>query len=396
VTAPEDRVAGGARLPAIRPAIHDLEDSKIVEVWKMGFTTPDVIGLWVGEGDQPTPAFICEAAARSLSAGETFYTYKRGIPELRQALAAYYERLHGVTIADERIAITSAGMNAMMLVMETIVSPGDNVVAVTPVWPNIFATVEIMNGEVRQFALDATPAGWRLDLDRLFAACDERTRAIYVASPGNPTGWVMPSEQQAALLAFCRSRGIWLVADEVYARLIYDRPVAPSFLEHAAPDDPLFVVNSFSKTWAMTGWRVGWLILPQGLAPVFERLLEYNTSGGQAFLQRGCVAAIEQGEAYVAETVARYRAARDLVVQRLAAMRRVSITRPDAAFYVMLHVDGMGNALDFAKRLVTEARVGLAPGSAFGAGGEGFLRLCYASSLPRLSQAMDRLERVLD
>jgi aspartate/methionine/tyrosine aminotransferase len=396
VTAPEDRVAGSGRLPAIRPAIDHLEDSKIVEVWKLGFTTPDVIGLWVGEGDQPTPAFICEAAAASLRAGETFYTYKRGIPELRQALAAYYKRLHGVAIADERIAITSAGMNAMMLVMETIVAPDDNVVVVTPVWPNIFATVEIMSGEVRQFALDSTPTGWRLDLERLLAACDQRTRAIYVASPGNPTGWVMPAEQQAALLAFCRSRGIWLVADEVYARLIYDRPVAPSFIEHAAPDDPLFVVNSFSKTWAMTGWRVGWLIMPTGLAPIFDKLLEYNTSGGQAFLQRGCVAAIEQGEPYVAETVARYRAARDLVVQRLAAMRRVTVTRPEAAFYVMLHVDGMGNALDFAKRLVTEARVGLAPGSAFGAGGEGFLRLCYASSLPRLSQAMDRLETMLD
>jgi aspartate aminotransferase len=396
VTAPDQAVAEFDRPPLIRPAISELQDSKIVEVWKLGFTTPDVIGLWVGEGDLPTPSFICDAAVASLQGGETFYTPKRGIAELHQALIDYHRDLYGVRLADERIAVTSAGMNAMMLVMQAIISPGDNVVVVTPVWPNLAATIEIMSGEVRELALDSTPAGWRLDLDRLFAACDRRTRAIYLASPGNPTGWVMPAEQQQAVLAFCRRRGLWIIADEVYARLIYDRKVAPSFLSLAAPDDRLFVVNSFSKTWAMTGWRVGWLIMPAGLAPIFDKLMEYNTSGGQTFLQRGCVAAIRQGEGFVAETVARYRAARDLVVQRLAAMRRVSVTRPEAAFYVMLHVEGMEDALHFAQRLVREARVGLAPGSAFGAGGEGFLRLCFASSLPRLSEAMDRLETVLD
>jgi aspartate aminotransferase len=396
VTAPAPAPAAFDRPPLIRPEISDLADSKIVEVWKLGFTVPDVIGLWVGEGDQPTPSFICDAALASLQAGETFYTQKRGIPELRQALVDYHRELYGVSLADERIAVTSAGMNAMMLIMQAIVSPGDNVVVVTPVWPNLAATIEIMSGEVRELALEATPAGWRLDLDRLFAACDNRTRAIYVASPGNPTGWVMPAEQQQAVLDFCRKRGLWVVADEVYARLIYDRKVAPSFLSLAAPDDRLFVVNSFSKTWAMTGWRVGWLIMPAGLAPIFDKLMEYNTSGGQTFLQRGCVAAIRQGEGFVAETVARYRAARDLVMQRLGGMRRVRATRPEAAFYVMLHVDGMEDALHFAQRLVHEAKVGLAPGSAFGAGGEGFLRLCFACSLPRLSEAMDRLQKVLD
>src|SRR5882724_9737890 len=326
VTPPDQAVAGLDRPPLIRPAISDLQDSKIVEVWKLGFTVPDVIGLWVGEGDLPTPSFICDAAVASLQAGETFYTPKRGIAELHQALIDYHRDLYGVRLAAERIAVTSAGMNAMMLVMQAIISPGDNVVVVTPVWPNLAATIEIMNGEVRELALRSTPAGWQLDLDRLFAACDRRTRAIYIASPGNPTGWVMPTD----------------------------------------------------------------------LAPIFDKLMEYNTSGGQTFLQRGCVAAIRQGEGFVAETVDRYRAARDLVVQRLSAMRKVKVTRPEAAFYLMLHVDGMEDALHFAKRLVHETRVGLAPGSAFGAGGEGFLRLCFASSLPRLSEAMDRLQKVLD
>jgi aspartate aminotransferase len=380
----------------IRPAIEALEDSRIVEVWKLGFQIPDVIGLWVGEGDLPTPSFICDAAAAALQAGDTFYTHKRGIAELRQALVDYHQRLYRIRLADDRLAITSAGMNAMMLAMECLVGAGDNAVCVTPVWPNIFATIEIMGGQVRQLALDPTPTGWHLDLDRLFAACDARTRVVYLASPGNPTGWVMPRAQQQALLDFARRRGLWIVADEVYARLVYDgAPAAPSFLELAEPDDALVVVNSFSKAWAMTGWRIGWMVMSPRLTAMVDKLIEFNTSGAQPFLQRGCLAAITQGEPFVAEMVARYRTARELVLQRLGGMRRVRIVRPEAAFYVMFGVDGMTDSLAFAKRLVQETRVGLAPGSAFGPGGEGHLRLCFAASPERLSAAMDRLEPVL-
>ena len=236
---------------------------------------------------------------------------------------------------------------------------------------------------------------WRLDLDRLFAACDGRTRVIYAASPGNPTGWVMPAEQLEAVIEFCRKRGIWFIADEVYNRLIYYRPVAPSALTVARPDDPVFVVNSFSKTWAMTGWRLGWMVMPLGLSPVIERLLEFNTSGGQAFLQRAGIAAIEQGEPFVAEQIARFRAGRDLVTQRLGGMKRVKVTRTEAAFYLMFQVDGEPDSYKLAMRLVDEARVGMAPGAAFGKGGEGFLRLCFAAGTTRLGEAMDRLEPFL-
>lgn len=375
----------------LRSDIAELKDSQIVDVWKMGFSVPDVIGLWVGEGDMPTPEFICEAAARALKDGHTFYTQKRGIPELRQALIDYHRDLYGVEIADERIAVTSAGMNAMMIIVQSLVTAGDNVVCVTPVWPNIFACIEILGGAVRQVDLKGDAAGWQLDIERLFDACDARTKAIYIASPGNPTGWVMPEEQRRALLDFARQRRIAIIADEVYNRLVYDRPVAPSFLEIATPDDPLFVVNSFSKTWAMTGWRVGWMIMPRHAAPVFERLLEFNTSGGQSFLQWGCVAAIREGEAFVQSMVARCKTGRDLVVDRLAAMNRVSVIPNQASFYLMLQIADMTDPLDFCKRLVVEGRVGLAPGTAFGRGGEKFLRLCYAQGEDRLNQAMDRL-----
>lgn len=378
-----------------RPEVTDLKDSQIVDVWKMGFSLPDVIGLWVGESDLPTPDFICDAASQALREGKTFYTQKRGIPELRQALIDHHRDLYGIEVADERIAVTSAGMNAMMIIIQSMVSKGDNVVCVTPVWPNIFACIEILGGEVRQVALQGDANGWQLDLDQLLAACDHKTKAIYLASPGNPTGWMMPEEQRRALLDFARARGISIIADEVYNRLVYDRPVAPSFLEIATPDDPVFVVNSFSKTWAMTGWRVGWMVMPRHVAPIIERLLEFNTSGGQPFLQAGCVAAIRQGEDFVKSMVARCRSGRQLVIDRLAQMNRVSVIPNQASFYLMLQVADMKDPLEFCKKLVVEGRVGLAPGTAFGKGGDGFLRLCYAQSEARLSEAMDRLSGFL-
>src|SRR5690606_14336268 len=256
---------------------------------------------------------------------------------------------------------------------------------------------------VRQVPLQPGEGGWTLDLDRLFDRCDARTRALYIATPGNPTGWMMPAAQQREVMAFCRRRGILMVADEVYGRFVYEpvpedgragrrRDVAPSFLETAEPDDPLVVVNSFSKAWAMTGWRLGWMVLPRALTPVIERLIEFNTCGAPPFLQRGGIVALRDGEPFVAEMVARCGAGRDLVIQRLGRMRRVRVIRPEAAFYVMFQVEGMTDSLAFAKHLVREARVGLAPGSAFGPGGEGHLRLCFASSTERLAEAMDRLE----
>jgi aspartate/methionine/tyrosine aminotransferase len=269
-------------------------------------------------------------------------------------------------------------------------------VAISPVWPNIFATAEIMGGEVRMVPLGNNGAGWHLDLDKLFAAVDARTRILYAATPGNPTGWTMSAEELAAVVAFCREKNIWFIADEVYNRLVYDRTVAPSALQFARPTDPVLVVNSFSKTWAMTGWRLGWMVMPPGLVPVIDKLLEFNTSGGQAFLQRAAITALGNGEDFVAEQVTRYRACRDLVTQRLGGMRRVRLTRTEASMYLMFQVEGEPDSYKLALRLVEEAGVGLAPGIAFGAGGEGYLRLCFAADSSKLTEAMDRLEPFLN
>ena len=379
----------------VRQSAAVLPASKIGEVAMVGRGDPDVIPLWFGEGDLTTPDFINAAATRALEAGQTFYTWQRGIPELREAIADYTARLYGIACAQDRITVTGSGMQAILLSCQAIVGEGDNVVVVGPVWPNILASVRINEGEARMVDLAFADGRWSLDLDKLFAAVDDRTRAIFVNSPSNPTGWMMTADEQRAVLDFCRRRRIWLIADEVYARIVYDRPVAPSFLEHASPEDPLIVVQSFSKPWAMTGWRLGWITSPHSFGELIAKLVQFNTSGSPAFLQHGALAAIKEGDPFLASMVERCRAGREVVLQGLSRFPRVSIARPEAAFYAFFGVDGMDDSLEFAKRLVREAKVGIAPGIAFGAGGEGYLRLCFASAPERLQKAMDRMAPLL-
>lgn len=375
-----------------RDAILAMPDSPIIDVWRLGVGRADVIGLWAGESDLPTPKPFCDAAAAALAGGQTFYSQNRGIPALREAIAAYYQRLCGVTLEDERIAATCSGMNSVMLVAQALVEPGDNVVCVTPSWPNILRAITITGGEVRAVPLSHDEDGWHLDLQRLFDACDARTRAIYFASPGNPTGWMIEAGQQRALMEFARQRGIAILADEVYQRIVYDRTHAASMLEYATPDDPLFVVNSFSKAWAMTGWRMGWLVYPRAMLETFEKLIQFNTSGGQAFLQAGATVALNEGEPFVRSFVERCRGGQRIALERLRAMPGVKVVPNQASFYLMFSVDGVTDTLDFCKRAVRDAGVGLAPGMAFGEESAQQIRLCYARSDASLSEAMDRLE----
>jgi aspartate aminotransferase len=376
--------------------IGTLPESPITDVAMSVFGDPDVVPLWFGEGDLVTPDFVREAAAEGLRRGETFYTWQRGIPELRQAISGYTEGLYGIKCPVDRISVTGSGMQAILLTCQLLLDPGDNVVIVSPIWPNITSAVKLVRAEPKYVALDRKPdGGWQLDMQRLFDAVDARTRAIFVNSPGNPTGWVMSSDEQRMLLDFARKRGVWIMADEVYARLIYTRNVAPSFLEHASADDPLIVLNSFSKPWAMTGWRLGWLTHPPQIGDQLAKLVQINTSGSPAFLQHGAVAAIEKGEDFLKTMVERCRVGGEQVFQRLSGMTRVRVARPEAAFYAFFEVDGVGDTSAFCKMLASQYKVGLAPGEAFGPGGEGNVRLCFASGAERLSKGLDRIEAAL-
>lgn len=385
----------GIREYDIRAGIAALPHSPIALIAEYGRDRAGLIPLWFGEGDVPTPEVIAEAGIRAIRDGEVFYTHQRGLPRLREALSAYLGRVHGVPVGVDRITVTSSGMTAIMKTMQTLIDPGDEVAVVSPIWPNVTASVKVMGGVPRAVPMRLGNQGWNLDLDELFAACGPRTRAIFVNSPGNPTGWMMELDDMRRVMDVARERGLWVISDEVYARLVYDRPAAPSFVEVAKPDDKLIIVNSFSKNWAMTGWRLGWIVAPPALGPVLENLVQYSTSGTPAFVQHAGIAALEHGEPFLVEMVERCRQARDAVCAALERLPNVHSTCPPAAFYAFFRVEGERDSMALAQRIIDEAAVGLAPGTAFGEGGEGYLRLCFASRLDRVEEAMARITRVL-
>ncbi len=379
----------------IRAQVERLPASKIREIANASLGMEGIIPLWFGEPDLPTPDFITAAGAEAMRQGCTFYTHNRGIPELRTVLSEYLSRLHKPHIDSDRITVTASGCVAINLIQQVLTEPGTNMVVVVPLWPNLIESVHIMGGETRLVPLSFEAAGWTLDLERLFAQVDDQTIAILINSPNNPTGWVMQQHEQQAVLDFCRQRGLWMISDEVYNRLVYDQPVAPSVLDIADPDDKLIVVNSFSKTWAMSGWRLGWLTTPAALGPVLEKVIEFHYSCPAHFSQVAGVTAVTEGEDFVRNAVERYRQARDLCIERLQAMPRVRVRRPAGTFYAFFAVDGMSDSVAGCQHILHETRVGLAPGSAFGESGEGFIRLCFANSTEVLATALDRLQPLL-
>jgi aspartate/methionine/tyrosine aminotransferase len=384
-----------------RPAVQALRASKIREVANAGMSRDDVVAFWFGEPDEVTPDFIRQAAVDALDAGETFYTQNLGIPALREAIAAYVTRLHGATAVDN-IAITNSGLSALMLVAQALVGHGDRVVAVTPLWPNLVEIPKILGADVETLALQFTPAGWHLDLDRLLQALTPQTKAVFINSPNNPTGWTIDAASQQAILQHCRRHGIWIIADDAYERLYYDGAsngtpaVAPSFLDIAAREERVISTNTFSKSWLMTGFRLGWIVCPKALTGALSTLIEYNTSCAPPFVQRAGVVAVRDGDDVTVRTVNRFRHARDYLIGRLREMPGVQTASPAGAMYAFFRVDGVNDSLSLCKRMVTEAGLGLAPGIAFGPEAEGFVRWCFAASEERLADGIERLGRVLD
>ncbi|MCW5663492.1 MAG: pyridoxal phosphate-dependent aminotransferase [Piscinibacter sp.] len=381
----------------MRSVIAGLPGSKIREVANAGLGRPDVLAFWFGESDEVTPEPVRAAAAASLAAGETFYAHNLGLPELREAIAAYTASLHPAVGAG-RIAVTSSGVSALMLAMQALAGAGDEVVAVVPVWPNLTAQPEILGARVVRVPLVPRAGAWRLDLEALLAAVTDRTRVLLVNAPNNPTGWTLTRPEQQALLDHCRRTGTWIVADEVYERLYYvpGAACAPSFLDLATPEDRVVAVHSFSKSFLMTGWRLGWMVAPAPLVEALGKLIEFNTSCAPVFVQRAGLAALAGAAASVPALVHRLRACRDTLLPALAALPGVETAVPDGGMYAFFRVAGQGDSLAFAKRLVAEHGLGLAPGAAFGPEAEGWLRWCFASRDPqRLLAGVQRLAGAL-
>jgi aspartate/methionine/tyrosine aminotransferase len=380
---------------AARPAVRALSASKIRELFNAGFGRGDLLTFWVGEPDEPTPEFIRKAGMDSIAAGETFYTHNLGIPELREALDAYLRRLHPGTGARESV-VTSAGVNALMLATQLLVEPGERVVEVVPLWPNLQEIPRILGAHVETVSLRFSPSGWNLDLGELIQKLKPGIRALYLNSPNNPTGWTVTRAEQQAILDHCRKHGIWIFADDAYERLYFgEERVAPSFLDISDEQDRIISTNTFSKTWLMPGWRLGWLVVPAELSADLGKLIEYNTSCAPVFVQRAGIAALKDGEPVIARTRERFRKARDYLVAELKGMPQIEAASPAGTMYAFFRVEGVTDSMEFCKRLVNDVGLGLAPGSAFGPSGEGFARWCFASGEDRLADGVARLRRAL-
>ena len=407
----------------MRTVIQNLEESKIREVANAGMGRSDVLAFWFGESDEVTPDFIREAAVQSLHSGETFYSHNLGLPELRAAIAVYMSERHGPIDAN-RLAVTSGGVNALMLAVQALVDAGDEVVAVTPVWPNLTAQAVIMGARLRCVALRPVQGAWTLDMAALLAAITPTTKLLIINAPNNPTGWTLTRDEQQTIADHCRKTGTWILADEVYERLYYaddavndpapgrpkpDAPLrgeaqrasggaicAPSFLDVTRPDDRLVVVHSFSKSFLMTGWRLGWLVMPPAMTHHMGKLLEFNTSCAPVFVQRAGLLALQRTADVTPQVVAHLKLCRDTLVPLLQAVPGVHVMPAKGGMYAFFKLDGHDDSLVTAKRLVVEAGLGLAPGNAFGPEAQGWLRWCFASKDPqRLVQGVERLKNWL-
>ena len=359
-----------------------------------------VVKLYFGESNLPTPDFIKQAACRALEEGYTFYSENAGLPGLRKDLAAYYGRLHGVELdPNTEIVITASGVQALNLTIRCVIDPGDEAILLTPAWPNATSNVLMDSGTPHEIRLTLRSGRYQVDFQALEEAVTPRTRLIVYTSPSNPLGWVATEEEQEGLLDFARRHDLWILADEVYDRIYYRAgelgAPAPSILRKATRKDAVMVVQSFSKTYCMTGWRVGWIVARADVGRKAAELNEFIVSHAASFTQRAAQAALAEGEQEIKRMVGRYKENRDFCLDLLSEIPGVSIPAPDGAFYLFPKIEGLKDSFEFCSRLLHEAKVGIAPGVAFGAGGEGSVRICYAADRPILEEGMEKLVRFL-
>src|SRR5579884_2264040 len=336
--------------------------------------------LYFGESDMTTPAFICDAAYEALKHGHTFYTNTAGYLELRQGIAAKFKEVHGVEYKPSEIVCTGGAVMAIHMAIRGCVDPGDNVIVVTPTWPVFASIITLFGAETRAVPLQETATGFALDIDRIREAIDDRTRMLILNSPSNPTGWVISESEQRALWELALKHDFTILADEVYDRIVFDRQVAPSFARVATDKDHLVVINSFSKTYNMTGWRLGYALTNEKLAALMTKLGEFIISNPPAMVQRAGIVALRDGEPYIKEIREKYTRQRQVAIDKLSAIPNVKLPIPQGGFYAFPKIEGLHDSLPFAKKLLLEAKVGMAPGIAFGASGEGYMRLCFAAS----------------
>jgi aspartate/methionine/tyrosine aminotransferase len=377
-----------------RPEVLGVLPSPLLAIGALAESMPGAIKLCYGESDLPTPRFISRASYEASLAGHTYYTTTAGYLELRQAIAEKIEALHGIEYRPTEIMSTVGATMGIYAAVRAVVGAGDNAVVVSPSYSLFVNAITLTGAEPREVPLTHTDSGYALDLDRVRAAVDARTRLIVVNSPNNPTGWIISGEEQRTLCALAAEHDLVILSDEVYERIVYDRAIARSFAwaaQEAGVRDRVIVVNSFSKTYNMTGWRLGWVQASERTIQLMAGAAEFMTSNAASMIQQAGIVALREGESFVHDLRSAYAARRAQAIDALSAMPRISVSAPAGAFFAFARVDGVDDSTDFAESLLRSSAVALTPGSAFGAGGEGHLRLCFASTESTLTEALARL-----
>jgi aspartate/methionine/tyrosine aminotransferase len=381
----------------IASSVQNVPASKIRALADIAFSMEGVLRLYFGESNAPTPQFIKKAAAQALEDGYTFYTENAGLPSLRRAIAEKYEEIHGVKLDPAtEVVITASGVQALNVGIRCAIDPGNEALVMTPAWPNGSAMVRMFSGIPNEIPLVLQGKRYEIDFDRLESEVTDRTKLLIYTSPSNPLGWVATEEDQEKLLEFCRRNGLWLLADEVYERLYYNGDVAPSILRKCTRDDAVIVAQSFSKSYCMTGWRLGWLVGRKDLAKKATELNEFIVSHAAAMTQKAGEIALRRGETEIKTMVAKLRDNLGFCMDALSSMPGVVLPEPEGAFYLFPKIEGLRDSFEFCRSLLLETRVGIAPGVAFGAGGEGSVRICYAADRRVLEPAMTRLRHFLE
>lgn len=371
--------------------------SRIRELADVAFSMDGVFRLHFGESNMPTPQYLKEAAYRAMNEGYTFYTENAGLPSLREALADKYYELHQVDLnPSNEIVVTASGVQALNVSIRCVIDPGDEAIVLTPNWPNASAIVSLFGGHPREVPLAWDGARFEIDFDALETALTPNTKLLVYASPSNPLGWVANTAVQQALLDFCRLNKLWLLADEVYERIYYSGPVAPSILRLCSRDDAVIVIQSFSKTYCMTGWRLGWLVARQDLAKKATQLNEFIVSHAPSMVQRAGEVALKQGDTEVGSMVDSLQKRVRFCFETLRSTKSVLVANPEGAFYLFPRIDGVTDSFSFALTLLKETKVSVAPGVAFGNGGEGSVRICCAADSSVLKPAMERFCQFLE
>jgi aspartate aminotransferase len=387
-------------MPKVASSALKVPYSRIRELAEAAMKMEGVFKLYFGESNIPTPQFIKDAACQALEQGYTFYSENAGLPGLRRGIADYYLGTQGVRLDPEtEIVITASGVQALHSTIRCALNPGDEAIILTPAWPNAASDVQMDNAVPVEVPLHFREGIYSIDLGALEAAVTPRTRLLVYTSPSNPIGWAATEKEQEQILDFSRRHDLWLLADEVYDRIYYRckelGTPAPSILRKAAREDAVMVAQSFSKTYCMTGWRVGWMVARRDAAKKAAEFNEFIVSHAASFTQRAAQAALARGEESIRKMLSLYKENRDFCLRALSEIRGVQVPSPDGAFYIFPKIEGLKDSFDFCWRLLKETKVGIAPGVAFGTGGEGSVRICYAVERSILEPALEKFSKFL-